>query len=364
MKIIHCADLHLDSKLGANLGKEEAKNRRDEILHTFERMVDYAANHEVEAILIAGDMFDTKNISAKTRNTVSSQIKKHPEITFYYLRGNHDQDNFLSNLEEVPENLKLFGTSWTTYEIGNVAISGIELTEDNNITAYTTLALDCEKMNIVMMHGQEAESSAKDKAEVVNLRELRNKCIDYLALGHIHMPKREQLDARGIYAYAGCLEGRGFDECGEHGFVLLEVQEDGKGWKDTFVPFAQRTLHEVIVDVTGCDTTAQMIDCIQNVVTEQDIHTQDMVKIRLTGAVDVACEKDPEYIVTSFSHEFYFVKVYDETTLKINVEEYLLDESLKGEFVRIVMQDETLSDADKKVMIRYGLQAIAGEEVQ
>jgi exonuclease SbcD len=56
-------------------------------------------------------------------------------------------------------------------------------------------------------------SSSKDKTEVISLKELKNKAIDYLALGHIHSYKMEQLDSRGVYCYPGCLEGRGFDEC-------------------------------------------------------------------------------------------------------------------------------------------------------
>ena len=97
MKFIHCADLHLDSKMSANLDKDKAKERKAEILHTFERMVDYAEKNNVVAILIAGDMFDTKHITATTRNAVLYQITSHPDICFYYLNGNHDNDNFLSN---------------------------------------------------------------------------------------------------------------------------------------------------------------------------------------------------------------------------------------------------------------------------
>jgi hypothetical protein len=42
----------------------------------------------------------------------------------------------------------------------------------------------------------------------------------------------------------------------------------------------------------------------------------------------------------------------------------MLDESLKGEFVRMIMRDSALSEEDKAIIIRYGLQVIAGEEVQ
>lgn len=56
MRLIHCADIHLDSRMNANLSKEKAKERRTELLHTFRRMVEYARTEGIEAILIAGDL--------------------------------------------------------------------------------------------------------------------------------------------------------------------------------------------------------------------------------------------------------------------------------------------------------------------
>ena len=78
----------------------------------------------------------------------------------------------------------------------------------------------------------------------------------------------------------------------------------------------------------------------------------------------MACEKDVQYLLAGLNSRFYYGKVYDETTLRIDVEDYRYDESLKGEYVRQVMADDALSDEDKKLVIRYGLQALAGEEVQ
>ena len=365
MKLIHCADLHLDSKMTANLDKEQAKERNAEILHTFERMVDYAVENEVKAILIAGDMFDTRKITAGTRNRVMHQIKN-TRLVFYYLKGNHDYDNFLADMEaeEIPSNLKLFHSEWTNYEIGNVVISGIELSEKNSQSAYLSLGLDARKFNIVMMHGQEAESNAKDKAEIINLKELRNKSIDYLALGHVHTYKRDRLDARGIYCYPGCLEGRGFDECGEHGFVVLDIDEETGNFTDEFVSFAERKLYTVTVDVTGCQTTAEMSDKLIAALSEAGCEQKDIVKAVLTGAVDVECEKDVQSLLIRYKSQYYFMKIYDETKLRIDASDYMLDESLKGEFVRMVMKDTLVDEEDKKAIIRYGLQAIAGEEVQ
>ena len=38
MKIIHCADIHLDSKMSANMTKEKARERKTELLTTFQNM--------------------------------------------------------------------------------------------------------------------------------------------------------------------------------------------------------------------------------------------------------------------------------------------------------------------------------------
>lgn len=356
MKLIHCADLHLDAKMSANLDKEKAKERKAEILHTFERMVTYAEEQNVRGILIAGDMFDTGRITATTRHAVLHQMKTHPQILFYYLNGNHDSDNFLSDLEEFPENLKLFGTTWTSHVLENAVITGVDLTVENAELSYASLELQPDKFNIVMLHGQEGE--------LVQLRSLQNKGIDYLALGHIHGYKEGALDPRGTYCYPGCLEGRGFDECGEHGFVLLDIEEKTGTYTHTFVPFAKRRLYEVVADVTDCQTTSEMISKVDAALRKAACEETALVKIVLQGKVDVTCEKDVDYILTRLRSCYYFLKISDETTLKMEAKDYMLDASLKGEYVRMVMGDDALSEEEKKLIIRYGLQVIAGEEVQ
>ena len=70
MKIIHCADLHLDSNMTSNLSREQAKQRKAELLATFERMIVYAKDNSVKAVIIAGDLYDKKNISANARNVL------------------------------------------------------------------------------------------------------------------------------------------------------------------------------------------------------------------------------------------------------------------------------------------------------
>lgn len=409
MKIIHCADIHLNSKMTANLSKDKAKERKAELLHTFIRMVDYAVNEDVQAIIIAGDLFDHNQISKTTRNAVYDQIRIHPGIEFYYLQGNHDSNSFLTDMEEIPDNLKLFGKEWTSYTVsetkgesmaadngtadtltgehieevrvaedrsdadrskGNqrvmrkVTITGVELDQENSETIYHSLALDTGDFNIVVMHGQESEQrGGRDETEIISLRELRNKGIDYLALGHIHKYKEDKLDARGIYCYCGCLEGRGFDECGEHGFVTLEIDEEEGTCRRTFVPFACCRLYEIPVDVSGCHTTSDIKERIENALGQSEIAPKSMVKVVLTGEFCVNDDKDTDLLSKQFQDSFYFFKIKDNTKWGIDYRAYELDESLKGEFIRTVKEADGIDEEDRAAVIRYGILALAGEDI-
>lgn len=364
MKIIHCADIHLDSKMSANLTKEKARERKTELLTTFQNMVEYGAAHEVDAILIAGDLFDTKNVSATARNVVKNLILGHPGMEFYYLQGNHDEDSFTGGLAEIPENLHLFGSNWTSYHLSEkVCITGVELHPENSGSIYHTLSLDADQINIVTLHGQESEYGAKDKAEIIHLTALKNKGIDYLALGHIHRYKKERLDGRGVYCYPGCLEGRGFDECGGHGFVLLSVDEAAGTVESRFVPFAFRNLYTISVDITGCNSTMDILERMKKETGEKNYPAKSLVKYELTGKIDVESEKDTDFLLHQFADRFYFVKIKDSSEYLVDYASFAKDMSLKGEFIRTVMGREDLSEEDRAAVIHYGLQALAGEEI-
>lgn len=364
MRIIHCADIHLDSKMSANLTKEKAKERKTELLTTFQNMVEYGAAHEVAAIMIAGDLFDTKNVSATARNVVKELILGHPGIEFYYLQGNHDEGSFTGGFSEIPENLHLFGTSWTSYMLGkNVCITGVELNPENSGSVYNTLSLDVDRQNIVVLHGQESAYNSKDKAEIIHLTALKNKGIDYLALGHIHSYKKERLDGRGIYCYPGCLEGRGFDECGEHGFVMLTIDETTGTIESSFVPFASRNLYTIPVDITGCNSTMEILERMKQETQQKNYPGKSLIKYELTGKIDVESEKETDFLLHQFNDRFYFVKIKDCSEYLVDYASFAKDMSLKGEFIRTVMERDDLSQEDKAAIIHYGLQALTGEEI-
>lgn len=367
MRIIHCADLHLDSKMTTNLPAHKAKERRQEILITFYRMVEFADENQVDAVLIAGDLFDRKNCSVASVNTVLSIIRDNPRILFFYLRGNHDRDTVLKTQKDLPSNLLQFSDDhWTAFsmEEGKVFITGVELTPNNNRRMLDELKLREENYNLLVLHGQMEEGFLSEipyKAEaVIPLKSLRNRGIDYLALGHVHKREAGKLDGRGIWCYPGCLEGRGFDECGEHGCFLLDIDPVTHQTKMAFVPLCSRTFHEITVDISDCRDSHEILQTIKKNLDEHELDTRDLIKIVLVGEAEVTSEITVEYLDKQLEHLFYFVKIENKTRLRVDYREYLLDPTLKGEFVRMVGQDASLSEEEKKEVIGLGIRLLMG----
>lgn len=401
-----------------NLTAEQARTRNAELLDTFVRMADYAASNEVRAILISGDLFDTRHISAQARNTFLGTVNSHPDICFFYLPGNHEEDAFVSAVQEPPSNLKVFGEKWTVYHEAGIAIAGVSGTgiscddisdaavtcvDDYTDAPCTVPVMDPAYFNIVMMHGQIANYGSTGREDLIDLRALSGRNIDYLALGHIHSYREGVLPPKGVWCYPGCLEGRGFDECGDHGFVLLDIDPESRKCTRKFVPFARRRFFAPEVDVTGCRSTVEMMERVEDVLHSPDDSgtgnagsgvsvtenagngltaghgvtgidssgfcgpamgspgPDDLVKIILTGQVACDCEKHPEQIAGHFSPACYFFSVEDDTKLSVDYRDFRLDASLKGEFVRTVEADASLSEEEKTEIIRCGILSLSGE---
>jgi DNA repair protein SbcD/Mre11 len=355
LKVIHCADLHLDSPMETHMSQRQAEARNTEIIHSFLRLTEYAVENEVRIVLIAGDLFDGQRVKKRTVDEILDAIRRTPMVDYLYLAGNHDESSYAFADQKLPENLKFFGREWKSYEYEEAVFSGIEICEENAESLYHTIPYEAGEKNIVILHGQVGSTSGPDQ---INLNLLKNKGIDYLALGHIHSYSAQALDNKGIYCYSGCLEGRGFDECGEKGFVLLTIEDNYL--QHEFIPFSSRQLHRIAVDISGLTKNSEIAQKMK-MLTRQ-IPPEDMVEFLLRGEVDPEANIALSYLQDLFVKEYFFVKIKDETRMAIHPEDYKNDISLKGEFIRLVLASDA-EEKEKATMIRTGLQALLGEEI-
>lgn len=354
MKIIHTSDVHIDSPLTARLPAGKVRERRAELSAGFKRLIGEAERLGVDAVIIAGDLFDTDRISKHALTSAIDVIGASSGITFYYLEGNHEKNAIRESGIPLPNNLKIFEENWTYFEADNTNIVGRCSIAKG---MFESLEMSAEATNIVVLHGELRDKT--DDEEAIGLQDTKNKNIDYLALGHYHSYSATELPDGGVAVYSGTPEGRGFDETGEKGFVLINI-ENGKV-SHTFIPFAKRKLRIIPLDITDATRTSDIYDMAKNALRE--ISRDDLIRLELCGGYSPELIKDIEGITEKFSDVFYYFEVKDSSRPQITPDDYKFDKTLKGEFIRTVLSDETLDEEMKGRIISCGINALMGEEL-
>lgn len=111
-RFIHTADIHLDSPLLSLALKEPeaAQLVANATRQTFSNTIDLCLAEEVDALLIAGDLYDGALRSMKTAAFVTSELRRATEagVNVFLIRGNHDAESKITRHLELPDGVHLF----------------------------------------------------------------------------------------------------------------------------------------------------------------------------------------------------------------------------------------------------------------
>lgn len=342
MKIIHLADVHLGAtckKFALPLQKAQKFENGQRLKNAF----DYANKVNAQAILISGDLFHSKNPPSSLVKFFLD-IVENQSIPVFYVKGNHDEE-FLFKSENLPQNLHIF-SHFSTFDIENVTISGCASDDECKI-------LDKNKFNILLMHG-DIFSKGQD---YIDITKLKNKNIDYLALGHLHTFSQNKLDGRGIAVYSGCLTGNGFDECGEKGFVELDTSGEVK-----FIPLDGAKFVCQEVDITGFSSFDDLCKKIENSL--KNIDKEDYVRVVLTGFYQESQDKFLSILCGKYQKIYSYFELVDKSKMQIDLEKLAQETlSFKAEFLKLAQLENTLTDEEKTAICEIGINALRGDDV-
>ena len=351
MIILHTSDLHIGSPLTSRLDGERARTRRREISDSLRRVTEAAKKNSACAVIIAGDLFDTDAVSERELDSVLRDIRA-ADLSFYYLPGNHEKNVLKSSSLKLPDNLFIFDEDWTYFEVGDTVIAGRSLTDKN---MFDSLRLNPSLKNIVVLHGEARAKSETGGA--IGIKEAADRGISYLALGHYHSYSHFPVDALGVAVYSGTPEGRGFDECGECGAVIIDT--DSPYPYHRFIKTASRTLHSLEVSLDGAASGADIESAVKGAV--EGIPKSDIVRISLVGRVERGAWIDTEGLAEMLSRRLFYAEVYDKTGIRISENDFANDSGIRGELVRSVLADGSLTDKEKEKIIVCALAALDGE---
>lgn len=321
MKFIHLADVHFDMVFSSiRTNKELIKRRRNSQKQVFKAAIELAKDEEVDAVFIAGDLFENKYVEDDTIKYIISCLNEIPNISVFITPGNHDPliKNSPYNTYSWPDNVHIFGSEIGMYEVNGVNIYGFGFEDyERDSNELDSLELDEAKTNVLITHAN--LDGATHQYNDIKTKYLKK--FDYVALGHIHMPK---VDNSNII-YPGSLLAGGFDELGEHGLIIGEIQNKNINTKFKRMDSQQFVIKEV--DVSKFQTAQEVLDKLEL--------KDDIYRIILTGVRHINIQ-ELEELISELPN--YVSEIIDNTHLEYNFEEIARQNTLKGIFTKNMLQ--------------------------
>ena len=226
MKILHSADLHLDTPFTLR-SRDQAQFLKEQLLAVPEKLSRLCRQEQCDLFLLAGDLFDgpwTKESFLALRNALEDC-----GATVFISPGNHDYVHLKSpyTTELGPPNVHIFSQP----RMESVLLEEL----DCRVYGAGFRSMDCNRLldgfharddaryHIGILHGDPTQVDSP--CCPVTAAQIRGSGLDYLALGHIHKSGQLKM-GRTLCAWPGCPMGRGFDETGVKGALLVDLQQE------------------------------------------------------------------------------------------------------------------------------------------
>lgn len=227
MRILHAADLHLDSAFG-HPGRPDPAAAALEQRQVLDQLVDLALNLRPQALLIAGDLFEAQHVRPDTPHYVAKQFARLEPIPVLIAPGNHDPYRFYRDLPPLPGHVRIFGRRWAAHRVGDGVVWGYGHydAEEPDCVLRRLRIRDHSRVNAVLFHGSDLDAQPNRHERFAPFRRdtLARTGTDYGALGHYHGAARiTSPSGRLLGCYPGAIRGLNSGHRRRRGVILAEV---------------------------------------------------------------------------------------------------------------------------------------------
>ena len=320
MKILLCSDVRLGAVCTENLDVKLSHKWQAARTEKLAELIDQAAQNNAAYVALFGNMFGQERVSESVIDALFRAVKEDGNIqVLAFLIA--DEFNRIAYRNDVPENLHLICTQ-----------TADSYTDDN-------IALRIDKGVV--------ELQLADNDPIFIKKELESGFVVSGLKENQSIPSFEPVgfeDAEGLVCGYGILEWAD-EELGQ--YVITKNQK-----------YAYKAIELKILPGDG---QKEILRKINAAVKDVDIDT--FLRIAIVGRSAFGLTLNGDALEAQLQNRIFFVEVYDNTIMDIDEEAFENDISLRSEFVRLALQDDSLSEAERNRLISCGWNALNGKEV-
>ena len=329
--------------------EDAARQMRRRLQQIPQQIAALCKEKECDLVLLSGDLFDGPHTPESLR--LLKNALEEMAVPVFITPGNHDfagsNSPWLTQI--FPSNVHVFARQAIEYkdipEL-NCRVYGAGFTSMSSPALLTGFRGDSQmQYNIGVFHGDPTQVNSPYcpiSTEQVSLSGL-----DYLALGHIH--KGDSFRAgKTLCAWPGCPMGRGYDEQGEKGVLLVTVDAETHA---EFIPLDNPRFYDL-------ETTPGEIGSVL-----PPVGSQDFYRVTLVGDSDPV---DLEALSAQYP-QFPNLVLRDRTIPPIDVWSSADEDTFEGMYFKLLRDALATADEDTQRQIhlaaKISRQLLDGQEV-
>lgn len=319
MKMLFCGDVRLGAINNENLSVEQSRKWQATLKKKLHDLFDEASIKNIKYVAFFGQVFAQERVSETIIDDFFSVVLENKNTQVLLLVGKDEYDR-LNYRKDIPDNLHL------------VNMQDEDSYSDDIISLHVSDGFIKLKLsNNEIIQGKKANGNYKLKLQ----------------------------DKGNVVA---SFEPIGFDDVlsNSFGYSLLEWSENSI---DNYQKVNNQTYSykSVELKIFPENNQNEILSKILSLLTKFDSNT--FLRLTITGKLAFGINLSVEAIKKQLENKIFYVEVYDNTVMNIDEEEFENDISLRSEFVKLALQDDSLSESERNKVISCGWNVLSGKEV-
>lgn len=302
MRLVHAADLHLDSPLRglARLGDGTvAQVLRAATRRALENLVHLVLDERAPVLVLAGDVYDGDWHDYGTGRFFTEQMRRlqDADVRVIMVSGNHDAESEITRSLRLPPNVTVLDVT----RPASVEVEGLGLIVHGQGFATRAVLANLAAaypdrvpglVNVGLLHASVGDHQrGHERYAPCVLADLLAKGYEYFALGHIH--RRAVLhEGEHTVAYSGNLQGRHPLETGPKGALVVDLEPGGVP-SVRFRAVDVARWESIQVPVAACTGLDQVLDAVEAELRRAVTSAEDrflVARVAITGHSPAAAE--------------------------------------------------------------------------
>ena len=337
-----------------------AESRRAAQREALVEILTAARTYSVDAIACAGDLFDRHTVTPAHIEWIIAAFRSAGVPTILIAPGNHDFVGPVGGYtrHDWPDNVIIFDTDRLTPVSlrEGVTIWGAAHTEAHRFRSFLEgVAVDRPGVNLALFHGTELAGAERepdlDGCAAFLEAHIERAGFDHALVGHYQRP---HFGMR--HTYPGAPLAHDFKSGPGGGSVLVTLQPDGSLERE-YLPTTAPPLYDLEVDLTDAQSQQQVIErAISSIAGRTGV-----IRLQFAGQLSPGLILRYQDFVDQLGSigELIIEPLAD---VDIQLGQIGEEPTIRGQFVRDVLESTELSKAQQQRVLLIGLRALAGQD--